>query len=1163
MKVWVNLVAACVMMVAVTVACQRNAPRLVDLTVEYVNTPLGVDVQNPRLGWRMECEGNARALMQTAYSVEVWDEDGNEVWNSGKVESDVSQNIEYEGNKLRPATRYTWSVKVWDNKGRELENRSWFETSLFTSDDKKGWNGAQWIGGGDDDLVLYAHYLPVFKMNLSFRMAEDAAQKKIGFVYGANDGRLMDRNKNLFHLENGRNESYIKVEFDLSPVMSGREAALHVFRVGFHPDDREEEPFASFRIPEKMIHRNNVTGKHCFTLYSDLGFTRFCFGEELLGEVNLNPMGRGGDYIAFPMVGDVGFWLASRHDFSDVSMEICNFRSPENRLAEISMELGKFDEEGKEMYVIDPSRNSMPMLRTTFQTKGKPVEKARLYATARGIYEMYLNGKRVGDEYFNPGVTQYNKTHLYQIYDVTELLSDGANAWGALLAEGWWSGSATYTGDNWNYFGDRQSLLAQLVITYEDGDSQCIVTSPDTWKFFDDGPIVYGSFFQGEVYDSGKENRIDGWATASYDDAPWKQAAKVVLDGTVSQSTGTNRPRVDDYAEYTLVAQYGQTVKAIKKLNAQTVEEVRPGVFVYDMGQNMVGVPEIRLAGMAPGKRICVRYAEVKYPDLPRYKGHEGMIMLENIRAAMSQDIYITKGGEEIIAPRFTYHGYRYLEITGLDEALPVENVRGTVLSSVDELASYYESSNEKVNRLWNNIVWSTYANFFSIPTDCPQRNERLGWAGDISVFSRTSTYLADVSQFLRRYLRAMRDVQREDGRFPDVAPLGGGFGGLLWGSAGITVPWEIYQQYGDVRVLSEHYSAMCRYIDYILEKNLDPQTGIIVQENVYGNLGDWLGPEDRKNDKTLMWEAYFLYDLEILSKVAKILGKGMDAERYTSLYAERLELFRRTYIDPVTAKTVSSGINGPDKGKEVDIQTSYVLPLSFDLVDDSLKPRFARNLVKSVVRPNVADDGRSCPPYSLMTGFIGTAWINKALSDNGYDDVAYRLLQQTTYPSWLYPVEQGATTIWERLNSYTHVDGFGGNNRMNSFNHYSFGAVGAWLYAYSLGIMRDEESPGFKRFVLAPRVDPTGQMTYAKGYYDSPYGRIGSAWEVTESGIRYSFVVPANTTARLRIQAESSDCLQESGRPLETSEGISSISCDGHFVEMDLASGSYEFLQK
>lgn len=358
----------------------------------------------------------------------------------------------------------------------------------------------------------------------------------------------------------------------------------------------------------------------------------------------------------------------------------------------------------------------MPMLRTVFTAEKKEIKKARLYATARGIYEIYINGQRAGNDYFNPGVTQYNRTHLYQVYDVTDMLNQGKNAIGALLAEGWWSGASTYTGENWNFFGDRQSLLAQLIITYNDGTEQVITTSPETWKYYSDGPIVYGSFFQGEIYDSSKEKYVDGWTTAVYDDSEWKNAMEIPLEGYVCKDVVNG----DEYQDYNLIAQYGQTVKAIKTLTAQSVEEVRPGIFVYDMGQNMVGVPEITLSGMESGKVINMRFAEVKYPELPRYAGNEGMIMLENIRAAMAQDKYITSGGSETYSPRFTYHGYRYIEITGIEKALPVENVKGIVLSSIDKLASHYETSNEKVNKLWNNIVWSTYANFLSIPTDCP-----------------------------------------------------------------------------------------------------------------------------------------------------------------------------------------------------------------------------------------------------------------------------------------------------------------------------------------------------------------------------------------------------------------------------------------------------------
>lgn len=1142
---------------------KKESPSLAGMTVELAETPLGIDTPAPRFGWQLTATPKERGIYQTAYQLIVRDETGKQVWNSGKVNGDASQHVVYQGEALQPTTRYTWKVKVWNNQGKVQEGTSWFETSLLTNQETNGWNGARWIGGGDEDMVLYSPYLPVFRLDFSFQMKEQTASRKIAFVYGANDERLMDANKNLYHLANGKDASYIKVEFDLAPLEEGENAWIHLYRAGYQPDDNSSVPLKSFLVPSKVLNIGNQYQAHTFSLYSNLGFTVLKKGETQLGEVNVNPLGQGGDFIAFPVVGEVGFALEDAKGFSGVKTDIRNFRSPENRLTSVTLDAFRL-EGGRKWYVQAPSRNSMPMLRTEFATSSNKIRKARLYVTSRGIYEMYLNGKRIGEDYFNPGVTQYNKTHLYQVYDVTNQVQAGKNVLGAVLAEGWWSGGATYSGENWNFFGDRQSLLAQLVVTYEDGQQQAVVTSPETWKYFNQGPVVYGSFFQGEVYDARKEQAITGWSQSGYDDSAWKQAVEVTLGNHVSQIGGGNMPKVNDYSDFHLKAQYGQTVKAIRQLTAQSVEEVRPGIFVYDMGQNMVGVPEITLHGMEAGREINLRYAEVKYPDMPRYAGNEGMIMLENIRAAMAQDKYITKGGQETIAPRFTYHGYRYVEITGIDKALPLESVKGTVLSSIDGLASHYETSNEKVNQLWHNIVWSTYANFFSIPTDCPQRNERLGWAGDISVFSRTATYLADVPQFLRRYLQAMRDVQRKDGRFPDVAPLGGGFGGLLWGSAGITVPWEVYQQYGDNALLAEHYAAMSCYIDYVLTKNINPETGILEQEKVWGNLGDWLGPEDNKNDKTLMWEAYFLYDLDIMVKVSKLLGKESEARRYADLYQKRKDFFLRTYVDKATARTVSSGADGPEKGKLVDIQTSYVLPLAFSFVPSELREMFAANLAHTVQRENVGDDGKTYPAYSLMTGFIGTAWISKALSDNGYDDVAYKLLQQTTYPSWLYSVEQGATTIWERLNSYTHLDGFGENNRMNSFNHYSFGAVGAWMYAYSLGIMRDENYPGFKHFVLSPRIDPTGQMTFARGHYDSLYGRIESAWEVKDGEVRYSFTIPANTSATLYLPAASADKVTENGRILQAGKnGMKEVMTQEGMLQIELGSGTYHFVVK
>jgi alpha-L-rhamnosidase len=1173
--------------------------QIVKLKVEYTESPMGIDVEHPRFSWQMFAPDGQRGCMQTAYRLVVTGDSGDTLWNSGKRKSNVSLNVKYGGKPLTGATRYHWVIDVWDQNNQKHRAKSLFETGLMNpGPELSAWSGAKWIGGGDDDMVFFAPYFPVFKINYSLQLDEKTKTTRAGFVYGANDLRLMDKNKNLYKLENKKDQSYLLIEIDIAPLQSKENARLNIYRVGYHPDDHREVPLKSCVIPTELINATNKYEKHTISLSSDLGYSHIHIDgvgkENLVAEVNLNPLGRGGDFIAFPVVGDIGFWVPKGQSVSFSQVEIRNFRSPSNVLfteklgeqADKSIFSGltnnltvtgnSYKINGDEFgtfIVAQPGRNSMPMLRTTFSSAQSKIAKARLYVTARGIYEVYLNGQRVGDDYFNPGLTQYNKTHLYQTFDVTNYIRPGENALGALLGEGWWSGGATYTGENWNFFGDRQSLLAKLVITYQDGKEDVIVSDPATWHYYNNGPIVYSSFFQGEVYDASKESLIDGWSTASYDASRWKQAKEINLVSHISHDVANlhnNMPAVDQYSEASLIGQFGQTVKKIKELSAISVEEVRPGVFVYDMGQNMVGVPKISLLDMASGKKIILRFAEVKYPDLPEYKEHAGMIMLENIRAAMAQEIYITKGGNETISPRFTYHGYRFVEITGIEKPLPLAAVKGTVLSSIDKLTSHYETSNPNVNKLWENITWSTFANFMSIPTDCPQRNERLGWSGDISVFARTATYLADIPQFLRRHMLAMRNVQRTDGRFADVAPHGVGFGGTLWGSAGITVAWESYQQYGDKKMVEEHYDAMKSYIKYISEKCIDPETNILTQENphFWGNLGDWLGPEQEKNDNSLLWEAYFIFDLEIMKEFAALLGKTEDAKLFHELYQQRNKFFNDTYIDKQTKKTIHSRFNQNNNpnlkpGDLMDTQTSYVLPLVFGIFEEKNKEKLVKNLIATFVRETKADNGTICPPYSLMTGFIGTSWISKALSDNGHSDVAYRLLQQSTYPSWLYSVEQGATTIWERLNSYTHTNGFGGNNRMNSFNHYSFGAVGAWMYNYSLGITRDEHAPGFKHFILQPEPDPTGKMSYAKGHYESMYGRIESGWERKDGIDHYRFVVPANTTATLNLKASSVTAIVEKGKPFKSVKGVKYLGKKKGKVMFEIGSGEYNIIVK
>ena len=1204
-------------LVLFTAACLASAGRadaalhLQQLQVEYRTTPLGLDVVEPRFSWHMTADAGERNVAQVAWRVEVRDAT-TVVWDTGRREDPTSLGLRYAGTALKPATRYTWVVTVWATTGETLSAGSWFETGLMDpSPDASAWGGAQWIGGGDDDLVLYAPYLAIF--DLSYAVTIPAGSTRASFVYGANDSRLMDRFKNVYQIQNTKNASYIKLELDVAGL-EGRpdgRAKLHVYRVGYKPTDTASKPLQSFDVPTDVIGAANAHAEHEIRVRSAFGqiavsvdgktsLTRVSDGTATAAPpapgpgramppngMNLNPLGEGGDYLAFGLLCDIGFSVEAGQSATFRNVTVRNTRAPRNILfrddttrtpydglyagamgqgSGLSIADGRLVVKGGDrgaFVVRDPSHNASPMLRTTFTASSRRIASARLYVTARGIYEVFLNGTRVGDDHYNPGLTQYNVTHLYQTYDVTALVRPGSNAIGAWLGEGWWSGLLSF-GAIWNHFGDRQSFRAKLVVTYEDGNSDTLVTNDRTWKYYGAGPIVYSSLDLGEVYDASRESAIEGWSTAPYDDRRWKPAVAVPLEGSafIGNDIGfTGRPGTPlNYDTLSLIGQIGETAGEFKTLPARSVKEVRPGVFVYDLGQNIVGVPRVRLANRRAGQRITLRYAEMLYPDLPESGGNVGMIMTENYRAALSQDVYVSKAGSQVIQPRFTSHGFQYVEITGIDRPLPLDAVEGVAISSIRALTADYRTSSDAVNRLWSNLVWSNIDNFLTIPTDCPQRNERMGWSGDINVFAATATYVSNASQFLTRHLQAMRDVQAPSGRFTDIAPVGGGFGGVLWGSAGIVVAWETYLQYDDVGLLERHYPAMAAYVDY-LETTIDPATGLSSD----AALGDWLGPQNNALGSPFLATAYHAYDLGIMVRVAEIVGKPDDAARYRAAYEKRKQFFNTTFVD-ADGRTRATGRGGfgpppppgPPQFRLADTQTSYAVGLGMGLIDEASRPAVANRLADAISRENTDDEGKVRPKYSLMTGFIGTAWISKALSDAGHSELAYRLLHNRQYPSWLYPVEQGATTIWERLNGYTIENGFGGNNSMNSFNHYSFGAVGQWMIAHSLGIQR--ETPGFRTFILQPEADPTGTMAWAEGHYDSMYGRIESSWRAHGESIAYRFTVPANTTATLRLLTSDAASVREGGKAPSEATGVTAIASEPGRAVYRLASGTYEF---
>jgi len=1203
--------------VALCTVLQANAAAVIkQLQVEYRNTPLGIDVAQPRFSWQMATTAGERGYAQTAYQIEIKDPKGNMVWDTKRTEDSTSLGITYAGSPLKAATRYTWMVAVRNQAGAKLTASSWFETGLMDpAPDSSAWAGAKWIGGGDEDLVLYAPYLAIFDVKYALTIAQGST--RASFVYGANDSRLMDKNKNIYQVESAKDQSYIKLELDISAVdgTPDGKAKLHVYRAGYKDTDTPSQPLRTFDISTEFINNANKNAEHVIDFRSAFGQIAISIDGKTTfagaagqppaagppggpggrggsaNSVNLNPVGSGGNFIAFGMLCDIGFSVGPGQNAAFGDVTVRNNRFPNNTLFHETLTGGPYKGiyadfvkagsgfsvangryvlagGGKGVFLVrNPSRNSAPMLRTTFKTSGKAVEGARLYVTARGIYEIYLNGKRVGDDYYNPGLTQYNITHMYQTYDVTAMVKAGENAMGAMLGEGWWSGLLSF-GNIWNHFGDRQSLLAKLVVTYKDGSSDTIPTNGRTWKYFAGGPLVYSSLDFGEVYDAAREPAVAGWTTAAYNDSKWKSAAVVPLQGTAFTGAEAGRGGAPgtpfNYDRLALVGQIGNNAGVFRILTAKSVKEVRPGVYVFNMGQNLVGVPRITIANGRAGGKITLRYAEMSYPDLKESGKNVGMIMTENYRAALSQDVYTMKAGNQVFQPRFTSHGYQYVEITGIDKPLPLEAVQGVAISSVRELTADYKTSSEKVNRLWSNLVWSNVDNFLTIPTDCPQRNERMGWSGDINVFSRTATYISNADQFLTRHMYAMRDVQAASGRFTDVAPVGGGFGGVLWGSAGIVVPWEAYLQYKDVALLERHYPAMAAYMDY-LETTIDPKTGLSSD----GQLGDWLGPQNNVLGSPFLSTAYHAYDLGIMAKVAEISGKSNDAAKYRGMYEKRKAFFNATFVNAERKTLGTGGGRGgpggrggaptPPEFKVADTQTSYATGLAMGLFNGENAPYMVKNLAETVARENKDDGGAVRPEYSLMTGFIGTSWINKALSDNGLSELSYRILHNNQYPSWLYAIDQGATSIWERLNGYTVENGFGGNNGMNSFNHYSFGAVGQWMMAYSLGIQRDE--PGFKKFILQPEPDPTGVMTWAEGYYDSMYGRIGSAWKVDGKVLTYRATVPANTSATLYLPATAPGAVKEGGKNAGEANGVTFIKYESGRAVYTLKSGSYEFI--
>jgi len=754
----------------------------------------------------------------------------------------------------------------------------------------------------------------------------------------------------------------------------------------------------------------------------------------------------------------------------------------------------------------DTVNRPSPLFRKTF-TANKKIRSAFAFITAHGLYEAQINGHRVGDAYLTPGWTSYKKRLQYQMYDVSDLLTTGTNAIGITMGSGWYRGYIGFT-NNKNFYGKDQSLLFQLQVTYTDGSSEMIV-SDESWKSTT-GAIKSAEIYNGESIDARDEKQ--GWSTPSYNDNVWS-GVKVV-----------------DFPNNNLIASYSDPIRKHETFTGLKVITTPKGEKVIDFGQNLVGWVVMKVNGKS-GDKVTISHAEVLDKN--------GNFYTENLRAAKAEDQYVLKGGvEETFEPHFTFHGFRYIRVEGYPGELKPENFTAVALYSDMKKTGTFTSSDALINQLQHNIQWGQKGNFLDVPTDCPQRDERLGWTGDAQVFSRTAAYNMNVNDFFAKWLKDVAADQYPNGIVPFVIPdvLNFPVGSTGWADVCTIIPWNMYLAYGDKRILESQYHSMKAWVDYMHKQSRDDlwNTGF--------HFGDWLfyRPEDDNDgrsavtDKYLIAQCFYARSTQLVINAARVLGKTDDVTSYSDLLDKIKNAFLKEYVT-ASGRLVSG------------TQTAYVLALNFDMLPESMRAQAAERLVQNVHSYN----------DHLTTGFLGTPYLCHVLSRFGHTDVAYKLLLQKTYPSWLYPVKMGATTIWERWDGLKEDSTFQ-TPGMNSFNHYAYGAIGDWMYRVVAGIDTYDDQPGYKHIKIMPH--PGEGLTSAAADLQTYYGLVSSHWKTDNGQFNLDVEIPANTKATIYIPATDIKMISENGKPLSEIKDIQSGANENGYVVLEAGSGKYHF---
>jgi len=1045
------------------------------LRCEYRENPKGIDEVQPRLSWQIDA-GNARGVRQSAYRVLVAStpallkKNVGDLWDSGQTSSDQSTQVSYAGKPLASRQTCFWKVRVYNQDG---------EASAWSMP-------AEWTMG--------------------LLQASDWQAKWIGKDEAEQDNRLdacmwIGYPEGMQGVNAAPGLRYYRRVFDLPADRKLRRAALCL---------------AGDNSFECWVNGEKVMSGHSFSAAVEADIAaRLCPGRNAIavkvdnaGEAP-NPAGLVGtltlafDSGAPTVLATDARWKTAKAEaaqwqqaaFDDTAWQ------PANVLGPVGMK------PWGDVTRADDRRLAARMLRKVF-TATKKIARATVYVSGLGLSELYLNGEKVGDAVLSPGCTHYTKRVFYVTYDVTRRLRSGENAVGLWLGNGRFYSPRANAPTKTVGYGYPKALL-QLEIDYADGTRDTVV-SDGTWRLTADGPITANNEYDGETYDALRE--LPGWAATGFDDAAWPLAQLVEAPGGV------------------LSAQMAEPIRVTGTIKPVALAEPQPGVFIYDMGQNMVGWCRLSVRGPA-GTIIQLRHAETLQAD--------GTLYLANLRGAKVTDRYTLKGkGREVYEPRFTYHGFRYVEVTGFPGKPALGTLVGCVVNDDVASAGTFECSQPTINAVYRNARWGTRGNYRSMPTDCPQRDERQGWLGDRSSESKGESYLFDISALYTKWLHDMADAQRDNGSISDVCPPYWPLynDSVTWPSTAVIAPGALLDQYGDARIIARHYPAMAKWIAHM---NGYVKDGIIAKDS----YGDWcVPPEDpklihakdpaRKTAPALLATSYFYHCLNLMSRYATLLGKADDAQRYLA-----------------EAETLKTAFNAafykPDLGYyDNGTQTACVLPLAFGLVPPAERGRVFGHLVEKIENETHGHVG---------TGLVGGQWLNRVLTAGGRADLAYGFATHTDYPSWGYMVGKGATTVWELWNGDT------ADPAMNSGNHVMLvGDLVIWLNETLAGIAPDPAHPGFRHIVMRPQ--PVGDLAFVKASHASPYGLIRSEWTRKDGVFDWRVEVPANATATVCVPAASADCVTEGGKPLAKAKDVSLIRAESGAVVLEIGSGRYRF---